>query len=187
MMGSTYSKVKDDLDREWKFYRYCLITEFIKASASPPQLIPIFVPLTMLKKFLTDSQTQHNGLKLPIKKTSIDAMNRSKQKYVPVNWVKCVNCFSFRVMEKEKEAEGNTLESVSKFIRESTRNATIHCNGDRTLLNSPAFCWSLVVGRWSLVVGRWSLVVGRWSLVVGRWLFVRLFVHSFIHWYFFFF
>jgi hypothetical protein len=80
MMGSTYSKVKDDLDREWKFYRYCLITEFINAPASPPQLIPIFVPL---KKFLTDLQTPQNNELKPSsekQKISIGAMNVSKQK-----------------------------------------------------------------------------------------------------------
>jgi hypothetical protein len=63
MMGSTYSNVKGNLDKEWKFYRYCLITEFIKAPPSPPQLTPFFVVLSTLKSFLVPTNPQ-NYIKL---------------------------------------------------------------------------------------------------------------------------
>jgi hypothetical protein len=87
MMGSTYSKVKDNLDREWKFYRYCLITEFINAPSPPPQLNPIFLPLSMLITFfLPQTQMQQNN-ELKASKKFVEQMNASKHKYVPVNWV----------------------------------------------------------------------------------------------------
>jgi hypothetical protein len=50
MVGSTYTNVKDNLDKEWKFYIYSLITEFIEAPPSPPQLTPFFELLKTLKK-----------------------------------------------------------------------------------------------------------------------------------------
>jgi hypothetical protein len=82
MMGSTYSNVKGNLDKEWKFYRYCLITEFIKAPASPPQLTPFF---ELLKRSFLFPSNPHRYIKL--KKVDDVAITKimkiAREKYVP--------------------------------------------------------------------------------------------------------
>eukprot|EP00026_Physarum_polycephalum_P010335 Phypoly_transcript_10495.p1 GENE.Phypoly_transcript_10495~~Phypoly_transcript_10495.p1 ORF type:complete len:238 (-),score=45.46 Phypoly_transcript_10495:26-739(-) len=116
MMGDTYSSVKANADKEWKFYRYGLISEFSSNSSYPPPFNLIFGPINYLKKKIfpkkefTEDQSPITAVHMKIARD--------------------------KIIEMEKENEKNSLEALSDFIRESWRLNTNHVNGDRVYLES---------------------------------------------------
>lgn len=49
MMGDTYSAVKENSDKEWKFYRYGLVVDYVSSSPYPPPINLVFGTLFYLQ------------------------------------------------------------------------------------------------------------------------------------------
>ncbi len=64
MMGDTYSTVKDNSDKEWKFYRFTLVADYVSCSPYPPPFNLIFGPIFYIKKRFFIAGPSKNGEQL---------------------------------------------------------------------------------------------------------------------------
>jgi len=114
MMGDTYSNVKANSDKEWKFYRYGLITEFMSTSPYPPPFNLILGPIFYIKHKMNPTSDPEE---LPSPLTVVH-MKIAKDKTI----------------DKERVLERDSLPSLSTFIRESTRLSFNQFDGDRLFM-----------------------------------------------------
>jgi len=116
MMGDTYSSVKENSDKEWKFSRYSLINDYIASSPYPPPLNLFFVPiLFVVDKMNFNKDTRLVNVDLQFEKTvskTEGKMRAAKEK----------------VLDQEQEEELDTLHTISEVVRKHLEisNNNIH-------------------------------------------------------------
>jgi len=123
MMGDTYSTVKENADKEWKFYRYGLVTEFISTSAYPPPFNLIFGPISFFYQWRNRTQT------VTVQASSSVVAGQQSSPLVHMKIAKD------KTIEKEKETERDSLAALSAFVRESTRLSTNQIDGERSFID----------------------------------------------------
>lgn len=124
MMGDTYSSVKENSDKEWKFYRYGLTIDYVSSSAYPPPLNLILGPIFYLR-----SKWQESASLYPL--SSLMEEDRSEFSAKTITRMKMAR---ERVLDKEREEEWDTLKSISSTVREHMRVASTTRDGDRLYL-----------------------------------------------------
>jgi hypothetical protein len=127
MMGDTYGAVKENSDKEWKFYRYSLVTDYITSSAYPPPFNLIFGPIFYIRhKFQTCCGTNiDNGDGGEMSGFNGDSEDRN---------ITRMKVARERVLEKEHEEDLDTLHTVSSVVREHMRLLTQQRDSDRLYL-----------------------------------------------------
>jgi hypothetical protein len=114
MMGDTYSNVKSNSDKEWKFYRYGLITEYMSTSAYPPPFNLVLGPLEYIKHKMSPRTiaSEHSS------NNTVLHMKIAKEK----------------TLDNERIETRDSIPALSAFVRESTRLATNQADGDRAFM-----------------------------------------------------
>jgi len=121
MMGDTYSSVKENSDKEWKFSRYSLINDFITSSPYPPPLNLVFAPILYILDKLSSNEGAKSLVQVdiqfdkPVSKTE-GRMRLAKEK----------------VLDKEEEEDLDTLHTISQVVRKHLEIATNHSQLDAT-------------------------------------------------------
>jgi len=135
MMGDTYSSVKDNSDKEWKFYRYGLVVDYISSSPYPPPFNLIFGPIFNLKaRFESKNRWQPPQSVLLVQgplgmqKENSGIGNSEEPNLRTLTKMKLAK---EKVLEKEQGADLDTLHSVSSVVREHMRLLTTQRDSDR--------------------------------------------------------
>jgi len=135
MMGDTYGAVKENSDKEWKFYRYSLVTDYVSSSPYPPPFNLIFGPVFTIKSKFDD----WCGNTKEVVKGDDESDGGELDN---LNGAEGPNSRSFtrmkvareRVLEKEREEDLDTLHTVSHVVREHMRLLTQQRDSDRLYL-----------------------------------------------------
>eukprot|EP00026_Physarum_polycephalum_P000719 Phypoly_transcript_00720.p1 GENE.Phypoly_transcript_00720~~Phypoly_transcript_00720.p1 ORF type:complete len:1269 (+),score=165.16 Phypoly_transcript_00720:288-4094(+) len=117
MMGNTYTVVKDNSDKEWKFYRYTLIADYNASSTCPPPFNIIYMIYRKVKRF-------RNRYALP------KPPSTSNEKAVN----KIMKDATERVIEQEEAKVKYALPAVSGSIHEHMRLLNTQRDNDRLYL-----------------------------------------------------
>jgi len=137
MMNDTYSKVKENSDKEWKFYRYCLIVDYITNSPYPPPFNLVFGPYFYIKQWKKEDSTK------AILTSLIKRKNDTQQFYDPNDTelellsdqiVLKMKQATETVIEEEKIEDQDTLQAVSRELREHMRILNTQRDSDRFYL-----------------------------------------------------
>jgi len=114
MMGDTFDSVKENSDKEWRFSRYNLITEYTSASFHPPPFNLVVLPIKKTVYFFQDCA------KGPDTNTPEDDENQAQQiKKQRDQFKNLMRDTKDEFLEDQKKASERTIESVSDTIRES--------------------------------------------------------------------
>jgi hypothetical protein len=117
MMGNTYSMVKDNSDKEWKFYRYKLIADYNASSVWPIPLNVIYFTISSLRKCCSvprdDSEKQEMQTNM-VTKTLTDATSKA-------------------IVEQESQVR-NSLPQISASLHERMRILAANQDNDRLYL-----------------------------------------------------
>jgi len=136
MMGDTYGAVKENSDKEWKFYRYSLVNDYVTSSPYPPPFNLIFGPIfTVQQKFnewcgnsgkeaLSDSDSENGDGEL----STLGEEGQTQKNFISMKIAK------EKVLEKEREEDLDTLHTVSHVVREHMRLLTQQRDSDRLYL-----------------------------------------------------
>jgi len=120
MMGNTYTTVKDNSDKEWKFYRYRFIADHNASSTCAPPFNVIYMFYLYFRKCRSGG---------PSNKTS-----KSLQSFHELVVTKIMKDATERVIEYEEAKVRFALPSVSDSIHEHMRLLTAQRDSDRLYL-----------------------------------------------------
>lgn len=131
MMGDTYTKVEENSDKEWKFYRYCLIVDYSTHSPCPPPLNLLFVPYSIIKQ--RNSHTKSLLISLIKKHQPYEPMNNPE---VELDLLSDQTLLKMKhatdiVLEEEKIEDRDSLKRVSRDLREHIRILNTQRDNDR--------------------------------------------------------
>jgi hypothetical protein len=137
MMGDTYSAVKENSDKEWKFYRYSLVIDYITSSPYPPPFNLLFGPILYIR-----SRVQANSTRAQLEAINIKNFNalqmsaiidRDAELYGSKTVVK-MKLAKEKVLDREAAEELDTLHTVSSVVREHMRILNTQRDSDRLYL-----------------------------------------------------
>jgi len=152
MMGDTYSGVKENSDKEWRFYRCIIVYEYKVSSSYPPPFNFIVGPFVSLMEKLKERKTAINYLTLSANASSpLLVKQRSDSTYlaVPVQLtqkesftqegfseleqktIKKLKMGREKVIEKEEAMERESLKSLSANLKEQLRLMSSQRDSDR--------------------------------------------------------
>eukprot|EP00026_Physarum_polycephalum_P002417 Phypoly_transcript_02423.p1 GENE.Phypoly_transcript_02423~~Phypoly_transcript_02423.p1 ORF type:complete len:677 (+),score=49.57 Phypoly_transcript_02423:663-2693(+) len=125
MMGNTYTVVKDNADKEWKFYHYTLVTDYSASSTCPPPFNIIYLIYHHIRSF---------GGPRAVSNEPDQATTPPEREKLAVE--KILKTATERIIEQEKANVKYALPSISGSIHEqirllSTKNSLIWTGGSR--------------------------------------------------------
>jgi len=136
MMGDTYSAVKENSDKEWKFYRYSLIVDYQTSSAYPPPFNIVLGPIFWLREKIRATTVKARLEAINIKQfhaLQLSTVDRENEMYGSKTVVK-MKLAKEKVLEQEASEELDTLHSVSSVVREHMRILNTQRDSDRLYL-----------------------------------------------------
>jgi len=143
MMGDTYSSVKENSDKEWKFYRYSLVIDYVSSSPYPPPFNILFGPILYLKAKLESNSAKARLESINIKGFNAIQMSSSVNKIDPEyemhhgnKTVLKMKLAREKVLDREGEEELDTLHTVSAKVREHMRILNTQRDSDRLYLEN---------------------------------------------------
>jgi len=142
MMGDTYSNVKENSDKEWKFYRYSLVIDYITSSAYPPPFNLVLGPITFIQARIRATTVKARLEAINIKGFNELELSRSlngieRDRDVELHGSKTIVKMKLakeKVLEQEASEELDTLRTVSSVVREHMRILNTQRDSDRLYL-----------------------------------------------------
>jgi len=131
MMGNTYSDVKDNSDKEWRFYRYLIVYEYKTNSSYPPPFNFIIGPFVTINEWMR----KHNGENTPkiaLRSRSMSfQMSATEKEQIEQSVMKKMKIGKNKVAEKEEELDRVSLKNVSYATHEQLRMMSSQIDNDR--------------------------------------------------------
>jgi len=137
MMGDTYSAVKENSDKEWKFYRYSLVIDYITSSAYPPPFNLIFGPILFIRSKIRATAITSRLEQINIKQFNSLQMSQLLDRDTELHGSKTVVKMKLakeKVLEQEADEDLDTLHTVSAVVREHMRILNTQRDSDRLYL-----------------------------------------------------
>jgi len=135
MMGDTYSEVKDNSDKEWKFFRYSLVSDYCYCSPYPPPFNLIVGPIQYILGFFTVLDKPKADL-LPDQSSGYQHLAHEEVSVVNKILtddltIKKMKIAKERILEKEEEDDLSSISTLSETIRDHLRLMTNQRDSDR--------------------------------------------------------
>jgi len=151
MMGDTYSEVKENSDKEWKFFRYSLVCDYCFCSPYPPPFNLIVGPIQTILGCFSPKPPQtivvDHGLgyqqvaaegpppPTPAKAASDDIT------------IKKMKIAKERILEQQEEDDESSMASLSITIKEHLRLMTNQRDSDRLFVEQSLGAMQLMLGE----------------------------------------
>jgi len=132
MMGDTYSDVKDNSDKEWRFYRYVIVYEYKTNSSLPPPFNLLVGPILSVYEWVRDQKKASNYLVLS-EGTSFQKSSPAHPKIseVEMSTMKKMKMGKDKLLEKEEEMDRASLKVLSVSFKEQLRVMSSQRDSDR--------------------------------------------------------
>jgi hypothetical protein len=116
MMGDTYSDVKDNSDKEWKFFRYSLVCDYCKCSAHPPPTNLIISPFYyLLTKLALIADLDYAASMVQLHEPAVET--EMSEKDASSDTVTDMKVAKEKVLDNTSADNANSLESISIAVQ----------------------------------------------------------------------